>query len=114
MSTINVRKLTVLDALNIAEMVDETLSGMDSSEIQKLFTGKDSQEVGLKVIQAALKQTKRSVLTFLADVNQMTREEFLQCDAEVIPSTVSAILSDPRNSGFFGQLRAMLPAAQKK
>jgi len=114
MSKTNVRKLTVADALNIAEIIDETLSGMDANEIKKLFSGKDAQEVGLKLIQAALKQTKKSVLTFLSDVNQMTKEEFLLCDAEVIPSTITAILSDPRNSSFFVQLRAMLPGSQKK
>ena len=107
---LKIRKLTVADALNVATIIDEIFNGMNAAEIEDMIKAKDSTNIGMKMIREALKQSNKSILNFLAAVNEMSTDEFLQLDAEAIPETVSAILEDPRNSGFFKHLRGMLPS----
>jgi hypothetical protein len=114
MANVQVRKLTVTDALNVAEIIDQTLETMGTDELIKMMSGNSTKEVGVKLMKAALKQSRTSVLSFLADVNNMKTEEFLELDAEAIPKTIQSILNDPRNSGFFEQLRGLLPSVHSQ
>lgn len=110
--THEVRELNVEDMMIVSDVIDELISNVDEETANKIFSGSaNPKEVGMTIIKAALKHARKPAFEFLANVNDMTIDEFKKQPASFAFETIKAIKNNPKNKDFFSELRNYLPQA---
>lgn len=118
-SSITPRPLNVGDLMSAMDVIDKLLDALTEEEMATLLSGtqgegvttEKARAVGFNLFTKAFRHCRSDVFALLADVCGLTVEDMKALPADTLPRVFTAVLSEPKNSDFFSQLRDMLPGA---